>query len=585
MNVAEFLLTIIQKLGTDTGFCLTGGMAMHINRAAAESSLRMIYCNHEQAVTAAADGYSKALDYKIPGLAIVTSGPGVTNTITSVASAYYDSVPMYILAGQVKTADINKFNVRSRGAQETPHLALMQQVTKCAFRYVPAQVNDELLIQHLSQAVAGRKGPVFVEVPLDIQALLVEDGAARVEAVVAGIQAIVRQDLGTDGAAVASIVSALATAQRPVLVVGNGVRISGVSREKLKVLLEKLEIPTLFTWASFDLLSFDHSLNFGCAGGLAPTHANRVLQNADVAVFLGTRLDLLTTAFNPQNFGRAAKRFIVEWDQAEIDKNIGQSNTTFLRENVAGVIDGLFNQADVIPKNATWVNQCKTWREDDRVEESHAFDDKRLNTYQMARVLSASPLSRYIVATGSGYAIEGLARFFRPADGATFSLAGPCLGSMGLSLPTAIGAAAALGKPVVCVEGDGGLMLNVQELLTIQANPDLPLSVIVMNNGGYQSIIQSQKRAFGKEFGASPNSGLAAIRFDLLAQVAGLSYVLCETLEQFEAAMADELAGPRRFIELRVVEDGYRGPAVSTKFTSDGIPYSTDLGDISWVRK
>jgi acetolactate synthase-1/2/3 large subunit len=214
MNVAEFILSNIQKLGTDTAFCLTGGMAMHINRAADESALRMIYCNHEQAVAAAADGYAKAKDYVVPGLAIVTSGPGVTNTITSVASAYYDSVPMFVLAGQVKRADINAHGVRSRGAQETPHLELMQQVTKCAFRYQPAEVDDATLAANLAQAVTGRKGPVFIDIPLDVQAEVVPDAEARLEKIAALIAAAVHKDHEIPEAAVSAIIEGKPRASR-----------------------------------------------------------------------------------------------------------------------------------------------------------------------------------------------------------------------------------------------------------------------------------------------------------------------------------------------------------------------------------
>jgi acetolactate synthase-1/2/3 large subunit len=581
MNVAEFILSNIQKLGTDTAFCLTGGMAMHINRAADESSLRVIYCNHEQAVAAAADGYAKAKDYVVPGLAIVTSGPGVTNTITSVASAYYDSVPMFVLAGQVKRADINVHGVRSHGAQETPHLDLMRPITKCAFRYTPDDVNDEALAAHLAQAVTGRKGPVFIEIPLDVQAVVVPDAEARLEKISASIAKAVHNDHQIPEAAVAAIVDGLKSAKRPVLVVGNALRIAGISRASIKQLVEKIGAPTLFTWASFDLMAHDHELNFGCAGGLAPTHSNQIIQSADFIVFLGTRLDLLTTAFNPANYGKNARRIVVELDEKEIAKNAGLPNTTFFNENVAGVVDALLTRAPAADRQE-WVAHCQTLEAKDRVEEQAAFGSPRLTTYQISNVLSKSRLGKYVVPTASGYAIEGIARFFKPTENASFAWAGHVLGSMGLGLPTAVGAVAALKQPVVCLEGDGGLLLNVQELFTLAANPDLPLTVLVLNNRGYQSIIKSQGRAFNKEFGASATSGLYELQFDVLAKLAGLPYEKCDTLEQLEASLNSGAA--RRLIEVAVEEDGYRGPAVTTKFDENGKPYSTDIADVSWER-
>src|SRR5262249_48366231 len=151
---------------------------------------------------------------------------------------------------------------------------------------------------------------------------------------------------------------------------------------------------------------------------------------------------------------------------------------------------------------------------------------------------------KYVVPTASGFAIEGIARFFKPTEGATFAWAGHVLGSMGLGLPTAIGAVAALKRPVVCLEGDGGLLLNVQELFTLAANPDLPLTVVVLNNGGYQSIIRSQTRTFGKEFGASAASGLYSIDFSQLARLANLPYEKCDTLAQLERSLNSDV--PRR---------------------------------------
>jgi acetolactate synthase-1/2/3 large subunit len=581
MNVAQFVFSIVQRLGTDTAFSLTGGMAMHINRAVGESAMQVIYCNHEQAVAAAADGYAKAKEFQVPGLAVVTSGPGVMNIVNSVASAYYDSVPVIILAGQIKTADINTIGVRSRGAQETPHLDVMKPITKCAFRYIPDQVSDDVLAANMALAMAGRKGPVFIEIPLDIQPQNVEDTDKRIDAIMERISAITKGAPSKTSPTVDAIIKELGQASRPVLVVGNGLHIAGISRDRVRALVEGIAIPTLFTWPSSDLLEHSHDLNFGCAGGLAPTHANKIIQNADVVVFLGVRLDILTTAFNPQNYGKNAKRIIVDCDQKEIDKNTGFSNSNFYCENLVDII-GALERKYPASQCVEWLAQCHEWRVIDQQQEHKAFHEPKLNTYQMSKVLSESSAVKYIVPTGSGFAIEGFARFFKAQKNVSVAWAGHCLGSMGLALPMAIGAAAATHQTVICLEGDGGVLLNVQELFTLAANPKLRLTVIVMNNGGYQSIMKSQTRVFGREFGASDKSGLCSPHFEQLAALVGLPFTRCETVVQFKAAMAQDLG--RHFIEVMLQEDGYRGPAVSTKFDANGIPYSTDIGDVSWDR-
>ena len=581
MNIAEFLLSIVRSLGTDTAFSLTGGMAMHINRAVGESGMQVVYCNHEQAAAAAADGYAKAREFNTPGLAVVTSGPGVMNTVNSVASAYYDSVPMFILAGQVKQADINVFGVRSRGAQETPHIDTMSLITKSAFRYLPEMPDAELAAK-MALAMSGRKGPVFIETPLDVQPQQVPDAEARLAKIGQLIKQHIADAAMSSGGAAAMISAELAKATRPVVVVGNALRIAGIARDRIKALVEAIGAPTLLTWASFDLLEHSHPLNFGCAGGLAPTHSNRIIQSADLVVFLGTRLDLLTTAFNPDNYGKNAKRIVVELDQAEIDKNAVMTNTVFFRENVINVV-GLLEANPPKVTRSEWLSSCQQLRAEDEQEELRAFDTPRLTTYQIARVLSSSPETPYIVPTASGFATEGLARFFKPREGATFAWAGHVLGSMGLGLPCAIGAAAGLKAPVVCVEGDGGILLNVQELFTLAANPQLVVTLIVMNNGGYQSIIKSQTRVFGREFGASAQSGLFNAPFNQLAALVGLDYTKCDTVPEFEAAMAVPVT-KSRLIEVIAEEDGYRGPGVTTKFDANGKPYSTDIADVTWQR-
>lgn len=586
MNVAEFLVRAVVAMGSDAVFSVTGGMAMHINRAVASTLRRVIYCNHEQAVVAAADGYAKSKDYAVPGFAVVTSGPGVMNTLNSVASAHYDSVPLVVLAGQVKTADINKYGVRSYGAQETPQLEVVRPLVKAVLRYDPRNIDDQELALVLSATMAGRKGPVFIEVPLDVQSLNVENADDRLEKMSGWIRQKARLADSAGGLAAAAFQAALSTCRQPAVVIGNGLRIAGVPRDRIRQFVERLGIPALFTWPSADLLEHSHALNFGCPGGLAPTHANTILQRADLLLFLGMRLDLLTTAFNPQNFGKRAKRLVVDCDPAEIAKNQHLINTAFFCEDVSDVVATLLTSANPVASGDSaldgWLAECNSLRAQDRHEELESLGGKELTAYTMTQALSRSNSTRFIVATGSGFAVEGFARFFRAGAGVTAVFAGHCLGSMGLALPMAIGAAVGRSEPVICLEGDGGLLFNLQELFTLAAHPEIPLRIVIMNNGGYQSIIRSQQRAFGCEFGASAQSGLTHPQFARLAEATGIPYLRCHTIEQF--AMALDRPDKQCIIDAVLKEDGYRGPAVITKFDANGKPYSTDIEDVSWCR-
>lgn len=581
MNIANFIVQILQRIGITQGFSLVGGMAMHLNRAAGEG-LQMIYCNHEQAAVAAADGYTKAADFTVPGLAIVTSGPGVTNTVTSLASAYYDSVPLVLLAGQVKSADINRFGVRSYGAQEVPHTELLRSITKLSFSYHPSSVNNSELARNLALAMTGRKGPVHIDVPLDVQSLDVKTDT-DVEEVVAFYHSLLERDASQTCILPGELITLLQSAQRPVLVLGNAVKIASTPHDSISSLVKHLGFPVLLTWASMDLLDYDHPMVFGCAGGLAGVHSNRILQAADLIIFMGTRLDLLTTGFNPGAYGKSARRFVFECDEAELKKYFAVQGLTGVRSDIRAAMRAL-NASQNKPSlaQASWIAQCQSWQNENRQSEENEFSTPKLNTYHVASLISDSAATRYVVPTASGYAIEGFARFYKTTNGSRFAWAGHVLGSMGLAIPSAVGASARLKQCVACVDGDGGFLLNMQELYTLRANPDLPIALFILNNRGYASISQSQTRAFKRNFGASAESGLAEIDFALLAQLAGLAYVACRTYDALKEAIAGLSSDSRVLIDILLDDDTYRGPSITTKFDAQGRPYSTDLEDISW---
>jgi acetolactate synthase-1/2/3 large subunit len=584
MNVATFLVTIINRLGVDSVFSLTGGMAMQINYAISKSPMRKVYCNHEQACVAAADGYARINNYEKPGLAVVTSGPGVTNTITAVASAFHDSVPLIVLAGQVKTQDINRLGVRSYAAQEVPSLALMVPIVKAAITYDPVTIDDQSLANVISLAVTGRKGPVFIEVPLDVQARIIDDAGARIEAIIQAILFASRKTSLLKKPASELIRSTIASSKRPVLFVGNGVRSASSPPELLAKVANKLHFPILTTWPSSDLVA-DSSLHFGSPGGLAPTHCNKILQSADLIIFIGVRLDLLTTGFSPERFGKNAVRLFVEIDGAERSKYSGTPGTICIDADARDFLQFLSDSSIECGPYLEWMRQCEEWRSSDRKLEVQAFKgDSSLNSRNIARCFSDTFDELTIVATASGYAIEGFARFFQTGNRRKLIFAGQSLGSMGLGLPVAIGAAVGTGGLVMCVEGDGGIMLNIQELLTLSANCDLALPIVILNNKGYRSIVNSQLRAFGSEFGGSDKSGVASPPFRELAEAFRYEYVKVTTLAALEAVMELVRLGktPRILVDIVMSDEDYRGPAIVTKFRDDGTPYSTELEEISW---
>jgi acetolactate synthase-1/2/3 large subunit len=583
MNFAQFLISVLEKVGISDAFSLVGGMAMHVNHSVHCSSIRVTYCNHEQAVVAAAEGYAKADQYARPALAIVTSGPGVTNTITALASAFYDSVPMILISGQVKSADLNKTGVRSFGAQEVPHAQLLAPVTKLTYQISSGDIGNYDLAEVLATAMRGRKGPVHIDVPLDIQSAMTGKSDMDVQEVAEIYFSLSAETSDIDSAALNLLCETLKGAQRPLIVLGNGLKIASLPSVTINSLVERLAAPCLLTWASMDLLDYDHPMVFGCAGGLAGVHSNRILQSADVILFLGVRLDLLTTGFNPKEYGKNARRFIVEIDDAEARKNMDLPNTTTILGDVRALVSALLCTEKLCARqDPSWLVSCQAWRaENDECEKREFFIEKN-DCFHLSRAVAGCSSARYVVPTASGFAIEGFARFYKPTRGSRFAWAGHVLGSMGLALPSAIGAARRLNSLVTCVDGDGGFLLNMQELFTLQASRELAIAIIILNNKGYVSIRNSQMRAFGDEFGATNNSGLIAVDFEKIAQLTGLSYAQCNTFSEFchELEALDDSS--RILIDVRMDDDGYRGPAISTKFDQFGRPYSTPLQEVAW---
>jgi acetolactate synthase-1/2/3 large subunit len=577
-NIAAYAVDLAAALGPDTVFSLTGGMAMHLNRAVStHPGLKAVYGQHEQACVAAAEGYAKAADFRRPGFAVVTAGPGVSNTVTALLSANGDSVPMIVLAGQIKREDINPFGVRTHGAQEIPS---REVISPCVKRFVRLDATGfrEALVDAYAEALGGRPGPVFVEIPLDVQGLPIPDGEAELAADLAAI----RQRLAGEvepamQTALAEQITALMQAERPLLYVGNGCRIAGVE-DAVRRLVETLCVPAVFSWLSFDILPPDHLANCGCPGGLAPIHANRILGRADHILFLGARLDLGTTAFQRRGFGDQARRVFVDIDLAELSKFAGFENSQTVRADLRA----LPSKTTTNPADPAWLAWCGTQRKAGLAEERQKLSSDVMNVYAIAERLSAWAGPRVVVPASSGYAEETLTRFFAPPAGSRF-FNGAALGAMGLGLPMAIGAAFGSDRKVVCVDADGGVMLNLQELATLSRYAPKGFILFILNNDGYESIRSSQTRHFGAVYGADEESGVFIPAFADLAQTFALRYARIATVDQLDAFLDahDDDASPI-LAELIIARAEPRGPAVKTVIQPDGMPVTTPLAEIDW---
>lgn len=583
-NIASYAVDVVAGLGSDTVFSLTGGMAMHLNRAVAmHAGLQPVYCQHEQACVAAAEGYAKASDFRRAGFAVITAGPGVSNCITSLISAYGDSTPLIILAGQIKTEDIDRFGTRTHGIQE---IRSQEIISPCVKRFVrlDAKAFRRQLADAIVEVFTGRPGPVFIEIPLDVQGIATDYSPEQISAAVSAIRKQVEQTTlaSEHEQALAGCCAALLHAKRPLLYVGNGCRIAGVE-EAVRSFVAQHDLPAVFSWLSFDMLPSSDPHYFGCPGGLAPIYANEILAAADVIVFLGARLDLGTTAFQRASFGAQAKRIFVDIDKAELSKFREFPNCECVQADLHGLPAAVAQYRTMKGAAETnWAQWCTARKNAYLPEERARLASDKLTVYGVAERLSGWADGKVFVPASSGYAEETFTRFFAPGRGTRF-FNGAALGSMGLGLPHAVGAAFGSKRRVVGLEADGGLMLNLQELATLSQYAPKGFVLFVLNNDGYESIRSSQTRFFGKASGVDRETGLFIPDLEKIASAFELRYQRICSLAALDALLpnlgSDDVP---IMVDLHIEKFENRGPSVKTKFDEDGKPYSTPLAELSW---
>jgi acetolactate synthase-1/2/3 large subunit len=578
MRVADWILHRLADEGIGHIFVLPGGGAMHLNDAlACEQRIEDIPCHHEQACGIAAEAYGRTGYIGNPGfgVAMVTTGPGATNIITPVAGAWIDSVPMLIISGQVKRPDrLNDRPIRQGGVQEVDIVPMVKSITKYA-----VTVDDPKTVKmHLDKALylmrAGRPGPVWIDVPLDVQAAPVNPDTLPGWIPPAG-----DVDQPPD---LSQIADMLAAAKRPLIVGGHGVRLSGAAQGFCQ-LIERLQVPAVLTWNALDLLPYSHPLNTGRPGVVATRAANFAVQNCDLLISIGARLDNIVTAYNPKGFARAARKVVVDVDANELANKSNMGIDQALAMDAGSFIHALLNVASA-PHAAEWRARCADWKARYTQNEGRIFPRSGpISHAHFVEALSEAAPENTLIATGSsGLAVEFFYAGFRNKQGQrTFLTSG--LGSMGYGLPAAIGACLGNGRrPMLAVESDGSLQLNLQELATLSSQK-LPICLFIMNNGGYASIRNTQRNYFeGRYLASGPASGLHMPSFEKLAEVYGLSYMRVDDCISLSDVLSTAQSLPRPcIVEVFLVADESLQPKCAAIPREDGSIVSMPLEDMT----
>ncbi len=549
IKVSDYVIKRLEETGAEHMFMLPGGGAMHLNDSLGKSKkIQYVCCLHEQACAIAAEAYAR-VNNKI-GLLMVTTGPGGTNALTGIAGAYLESTPVFAVSGQVKRADmINQQGVRHQGMQELDIISVVKPITK----YTALVTEPESIRYHMERALYeathGRKGPVWLDIPLDVQATMVDENSLK------GFE--IPEEEKTEGleSAVLEVIDRLNSAKRPVLLVGNGIRLAD-AQEELAELMEVLGIPVLTTWNGIDMVEEDNPLYFGRPGGLGHRYANFIQQNSDFFLSIGARLNLLQTGYNFDGFARAAFKVMVDIDDAELHKVNVRPNLPVCAD-AGEFIRMLLRHKDKLVKKerADWFAYCKKCKEKYPIVKQEYWEQKeKVNTYCLIETISKYMTPDDIYVSGSsGSCIDISMQTFRVKKGQrVFCTKG--LASMGYGFPSAIGACLAGGGcRTVGVNGDGGFMMNVQELATL-ARLKLPVKMFVLSNHGYGAINATQTNLFDSHYVAcNEASGLVIPPIASVAKAFGVKAVTISDHTELDEKVREVL--------------DYDGPVICEVFT------------------
>jgi acetolactate synthase-1/2/3 large subunit len=581
IKLSDWVAERLIEAGISQVFMITGGGAMHLNQSlGAQPGLSCVFNHHEQACAMAAEAYGRYSNK----LAVVnvTSGPGGTNAITGVYGAYVDSIGMLVLSGQVKyetTVRSTGLPLRQYGDQELDIEQLVAPVTKYCVMVTDPQTIRYHLEKALYLARSGRPGPVWLDIPLDVQ-------SARIDPYnLAGFDPSELDEpwKATDlKAAAEQIFEAVCSAKRPVVMAGGGVRISGAHAAFL-ALVEKLGVPVVTAWNAHDVLPDESPFYCGRPGTLGDRGGNFTVQNADLVLVLGSRLNIRQVSYNWQAFAARGRKVWVDIDPLELQKPSVKADLPILAD-LGELLPVLAAHPHAGPSadHQSWLDWCRTRHARYPVVEPSYRNGREVNPYVFLQTLSEHLPEDQVMVTANGSACVIGFQTAKIRKGQRLWTNSGCA-SMGYDLPAAIGACmAADGRPVVCLAGDGSIMMNLQELQTI-VGMGLPVKIFILNNSGYVSIFQTHRNFFnGREIGAGPTSGVSFPNFERLMAGFGLPYVKIDSHATMAAGIAQVMAteGPC-VCEVMLDPDQIFAPKLASRQLPDGRIESPSLEDMA----
>jgi len=570
-RISEQIADWLVKQNVTQCFTVTGGGSMFLNvDIGSNTKINTVFMHHEQACAMAAEGYARITNK--PALVLTTTGPGAINALNGVYGAFTDSIPMLVISGQVKSDTCMDFvphfllNLRQLGDQEGPTVELAKKVTKYSILIKKPKDLEIELPKALSIAISGRPGPVWLDIPIDIQN--------------STEQLIFRPldlNIPDNRLELDIIIEKLQNSNKPLILAGTGVRLSGAI-DSLKKLVEKYNIPVATAW-THDLIESDHPLFVGRPGTIGTRAGNFCLQAADLVIVIGSRLNIRQTGYNFKDFAKNAFIVQVDIDISELTKKTTRIDNKVISDAKLFIDKlNLKLQETTLPSYDHWIKWCKEVNEKFDIGKEHTQQStKDLNPYIAVKTIFDYLKDDDVIVCGNASAciipfqIGKLKKQNR-----MFSNSGSA--SMGYDLPAALGAACATSSRIICFAGDGSIMMNLQELQTLKT---LQKNVIIflINNSGYLSIKQTHENFFGKIIGATPQTGVEFPNFELLSQSFGIKYF---EIDMYNLQTIKEILNNSGPILVNLIVDPAQGfaPRMKAKLDQNGKFLPLQLDDM-----
>ncbi len=591
IRLADYVADFLVKHGVTDCFSVVGGGAMHLNDALGHNpNLHVTYNHHEQACAIAAEAYAR-LENKIAAVC-VTTGPGGTNALTGVVGGWLDSIPMFIISGQVRYDTTARYaeqfldglHLRAMGDQEYDIVKSVEHMTKYA-----AMVENPADIRYMLEkawhlATTGRPGPVWIDIPVNYQGGYIETDGLK------GYDQTEDDRLlppPVEDSTIELIINKIKAAKRPVLHAGYGIRLSG-GYKKFREVIEKLNIPIVTYWNAVDLIEDEHPLYCGRAGNMGDRPGNWAIQNADLILAIGTRISIRQVGYNWKTWARAAEVIMVDVDRAEMKKPTLHVEMPVWADakDFLSKLNSHLNENEHLFKGQEWLDICNNWKVKYPVVQPKQLsdDNEKVNVYAFIKYLSSSLPENSLTAVSNGaccvvgnqaYVIQKGSRMANNS----------AIASMGYGLPAAIGTCIGGGRrTTICLEGDGSIMMNLQELQTVLTNK-LPIKIFLINNEGYHSIRITQNNLFKEhsKVGIGPEShDLSFPKFEKIAEAFGYKY-LCAHNNKEMRKVVDEALNTEGAIFCEMFTDTSQvwEPKSSTKRLADGTLVSPPLEDLA----